>query len=80
MLSKNPKKRPTICIIEEHLLRWGASDSSSVNVFDFFSGLFTLISQNRHIVPVQQHAIVKRKEDVPKIRPRTWSKDHHMLQ
>lgn len=77
MVSKNPKKRPTIGIIEEHLARWGASVSVSFSVFDYFAAFFTLVSQHR-VVKTVHH--ISKKENLPKIRPRKMSKDHHILQ
>lgn len=77
MVSRNPKKRPTIGIIEEHLARWGASDIVSSSVFDYFTTFFTFVKQDRVVKTV--HHIVKR-ENLPKVRPRKMSKDHHILQ
>lgn len=87
MLSRNPKKRPTVTCVEQHVTRWRLIEGETVspwmpNMFDFLHRFFHYSSQLSHFVFLDKTAVNRDKKEkiVSKNRPLKIKKDNHILQ
>lgn len=86
MLSKNPKKRPTIAKIKNHLTEWkttAVSSSSTFSIAKFFEVLAAFLNNIKmvDVITIQETVLVSKQYKIESKNPRQkMKKDHKMLQ